>query len=218
MFRNNKKIKECRKQGASYLCKKEICNLDSDAIDIMKNDLIQARGLLSENLRKTNDEKELPTYGLFVCDDGMVMGKPTKSGNIKILFFDPIFTDNGELVTSQTLEDYIEDKRNKVKLKKAEKRLVDNVYKTLESISSKSKENPKIYMIDNIYKFDLKNSQKDKIYAFKKLQKKSNDDPSNIGLVYNTGKEWMVSFLKSDKLNKNGQFVEAQLLELYLKM
>lgn len=218
MFGNNKKIKECRKKGASYLCKKEIFNLDLDAINIMKNDLIQARGLLSENLRKTNDEKELPTYGLFVCDDGMVIGKPTKVGNIKILFFDPIFTYNGELVTSQTLESYIEDKRNKVKLKKAKKRLVDNVYKVLESISSKTKEDPKIYIIENIYKFDLKNASRDKIYAFKKLQKKSNDDPSNIGLVYNTGKEWMVSFLKADKLNKHGQFVEAQLLELYLKM
>ena len=163
MFGNNKKIKECRKQGASYLCKKEVCNLDLEAIEIMKNDLIQARGLLPENLRKTNDEKELPTYGLFVCDDGMVMGKPTRRGNIKILFFDPIFTDNGELVTSQTLEDYIEDKKNKVKFKKAEKRLVDNVYKVLESISSKTKEYPKIYMIENIYKFDLKNASQDKI-------------------------------------------------------
>ena len=55
MFRNSKKIKECIKQGALYLSKKEILNLDKSAIDRIKEDLIQARGLLSEDLRKTND-------------------------------------------------------------------------------------------------------------------------------------------------------------------
>ena len=216
MFRNKKKIKECIKQGALYLSKKEILNLDKSAIDRIKEDLIQARGLLSEDLRKTNDNKKLPTYGMFVCDDGIVIGKPTKAGYIKILFFSPIFTDNEELVTSQKLENYIEDKINKVKFKKAKKRLVDNVYKVLESISSKYNEKPKIYNIENIYKFDFKNANRDKIYAFKKFPKKSNDDSSNIGLVYNIDKEWIVSFLKSDRLNKNGQFVQAQLLNKYL--
>ena len=216
MFRNSKKIKECIKQGALYLSKKEILNLDKSAIDRIKEDLIQARGLLSEDLRKTNDNKKLPIYGMFVCDDGIVIGKPTKVGYIKILFFSPIFTDNEELVTSQKLENYIEDKRNKVKFKKAEKGLVDNVYKVLESISSKYNEKPKIYNIENIYKFDFKNASRDKIYAFKKFPKKSNDDSSNIGLVYNVDKEWIVSFLKSDRLNKNGQFVQAQLLNKYL--
>lgn len=218
MLLNNKKIRECRKQGASYLCKKEICNLDRDAISLMKNDLIQARELLPDNLRRSTDEKELPTYGLFVCDDGMVMGKPTKRGYIKILFFEPIFTDNGELVTSQRLEEYIDNKKNKVKFKKADKRIVESVNNILASISSKTDESPKIYMIENIYKFDLHSANKEKIYAFKKIQKRPDDDASNIGLVYNTGKEWMISFLKSDKLNKNGQFVEAQLLNCYLKM
>ena len=36
---------------------------------------------------KKNDEKELPTYGLFVCDDGMVMGKPTRKREHKNFIF-----------------------------------------------------------------------------------------------------------------------------------
>ena len=65
-------------------------------------------------------------------------------------------------------------------------------------------------MIENIYKFDLKNASQGVKYMHLKTYKKKfcDDDPSNIGLVYNTGKEWMVSFLKSSKLNKNGQFVK----------
>lgn len=216
MFQNNKKIKQCIKEGASYLCKKEICNLNSESIQLLKNDLIQARSLLSNEIKQSNDSIDLPTYGLFVCDDGMIIGKPTKKGSVRILFFNPLFTDKGEIVTSQRLEDYIEDKRNKLKLKKAEKKVVQGIENVLELISSKNTETPKVYKIDNIYNFNLDESHKDNIYAFKKIKSKSDDDVNNIGIVYNVCNEWMVSFFKADKLNSKGQFVEAQILKSYL--
>lgn len=218
VFRNNKKIKQCRKEGASYLCKKEICNLNKDSIQLLKNDLIQARDLLSDEIKKYKDDIKLPTYGLFVCDDGMIIGKPTKRGDIKVLFFNPVFTDKGEVVTSQRLENYIDDKKHKIKHKKADQKLVEGVHKVLESISSKSSESPKVYTIDNIYDFNLEETSKNTIYAFKKIKNKADDDISNIGIVYNTCDEWMVSFFKADKLNNKGQFVEAQILRNYLKI
>ncbi|MEG1312592.1 MAG: hypothetical protein RSD47_11395 [Romboutsia sp.] len=212
MFRNNKKIKECRKKGASYLCKKEICNMDKESIKALKKDLIKARELLSEEEKKNKDYKDLPTYGLFVCDDGMVIGKPTNKGSIDILFFDSLITDKDEIVISQKLENYIEDKKNKIKLKKADPKLIDNISKVLELISINDEEkSPNIYKIDNIREFKLIDNNK--IYAFNEPSK----NKSNIGIVYNIETNWMVSFLQNDQPNENGQFIEAQFLETYLK-